>query len=129
MNTMERSMNTVKLENENRHTREAHSDFRCGECGEEFHEPLLARNSSCGAVQTYYACPRCLTQVKEDRRQQSERREETPISFKELKRGPVKPEENVSCQHFFGYLGKRPKDTAIPEDCLVCEKMIECMVH
>ena len=125
---MERSLNTLKLENENRHTREDHVDFRCGECGEEFRHPLLARDSSRGSVQTYYACPRCLTQVKEDRRQQSER-SEAPTSLKELKRSPAKLEESVSCQHFFGYLGKRPKDTAIPEDCLVCEKMIECMIH
>jgi DNA-directed RNA polymerase subunit RPC12/RpoP len=126
---MERSPNTLKLENENSHTREDRSDFKCDECGEEFHHPLLARNSSHGSVQTYYACPRCLTQVKEDRKQQVERSEEAPISLKELKRSSAKPEENVSCQHFFGYLGKRPKDTAIPEDCLVCEKMIECMIH
>jgi DNA-directed RNA polymerase subunit RPC12/RpoP len=121
---MEKSPSAWKTETENHR-----SDFRCGECGEEFHQPLLAKISSSGSVRTYYACPRCLTKVAEDRRQQSGRAEETPISLRDLKKASMKSEEGVSCQHFFGYLGKRPKDTSIPEDCLVCERMIECMVH
>jgi hypothetical protein len=31
------------------------------------------------------------------------------------------------CGQYFGYLNKRPKGTPIPETCLTCEKMVECM--
>jgi hypothetical protein len=64
--------------------------------------------------------------VKEVRSQKSER-DENAGSLEEPKRLEAKPEENVSCQHFLGYLKRRPKDTPVPEDCLMCEKMIECM--
>lgn len=33
-----------------------------------------------------------------------------------------------SCPHFFGYLGQRAKGEGIPEECLACEKAVECML-
>jgi hypothetical protein len=33
-----------------------------------------------------------------------------------------------ACRHKFGFLGQRPKGTDIPDECLTCEKMIDCMV-
>ena len=33
-----------------------------------------------------------------------------------------------SCQHYFGYLGQRAKGERIPEECLACEKAVECML-
>ncbi|MGB9854086.1 MAG: hypothetical protein ACPLRY_04685 [Candidatus Bathyarchaeales archaeon] len=32
------------------------------------------------------------------------------------------------CPHYFGYLGKRAKGEGIPEECLACEKAVECML-
>ena len=32
-----------------------------------------------------------------------------------------------TCKHKFGHLGQRPKGTAIPDECLTCEKMLDCM--
>jgi hypothetical protein len=124
---MERNVVQLRTEGEHVHYGQDGEDCKCQECGKEFETPLLAQISSHGYVQqTYYACPRCLTRVPESRKQKTER-SETTASFKEM-RSPTKPEESVSCQHFFGYLKQRPKDTSIPEDCLVCDKMIECMV-
>jgi hypothetical protein len=31
------------------------------------------------------------------------------------------------CKHNFGYLNTRIKGTEIPKDCIICEKVIECM--
>ena len=125
---MERASAQLRTESEHVHYGQDGEDCKCQECGKEFETPLLAQISSNGFVQqTYYACPRCLTKVPEARKQRSERNE-PPTAFKELRPG-TKPAENASCQHFFGYLKQRPKDTAIPEDCLVCDKMIECMVR
>jgi hypothetical protein len=33
------------------------------------------------------------------------------------------------CRHFFGYLRKMPKDAAIPDGCLGCLKMVECLYY
>ena len=35
--------------------------------------------------------------------------------------------EVAGCAHHLGYLKRRPKNTPIPEECLTCSKMIECM--
>jgi hypothetical protein len=32
-----------------------------------------------------------------------------------------------NCGHHFGYLNKRPKDTPIPETCMICPKIVECL--
>jgi len=31
------------------------------------------------------------------------------------------------CPHHFGYLSKLKKDDLIPEECLVCEKVLKCI--
>ena len=33
-----------------------------------------------------------------------------------------------TCENYFGFLSQRPKGTPIPEECLTCEKMLDCMV-
>jgi hypothetical protein len=33
-----------------------------------------------------------------------------------------------ACQRHFGFLSQRPKGTAIPEECLTCTRMLDCMV-
>jgi hypothetical protein len=35
---------------------------------------------------------------------------------------------DVQCPYYFGYLGQRNKETAIPETCFECPKSIECML-
>lgn len=106
---------------------EGQTSFKCNECGREFQKPLFASISSQGLVQTYYACPHCLTKMPEAKEKDAER-SETTVPTKEAKKTETKPEIQ-NCQHFFGYLKKRPKETAIPETCLTCEKIIECMAN
>jgi DNA-directed RNA polymerase subunit RPC12/RpoP len=103
--------------------------FKCERCGEEFKKPLLVTVSSTASAQKYLACPRCLTKmdiVKETRTET--KREEHPS--KEERAGTKRESSNLKeaeCTHFLGYLKKRPKNTPIPDDCLTCEKMIECL--
>jgi len=39
------------------------------------------------------------------------------------------PEEtrNSGCPHYFGYLREHPKNTPIPNECLTCVKIMECL--
>jgi hypothetical protein len=39
-------------------------------------------------------------------------------------------EENMvtDCLHHVGYLKKRPKDESVPDSCLTCPKILQCMV-
>jgi len=36
----------------------------CDRCGEKVETPVLARFYARGGVQTYYACPHCLTRIR-----------------------------------------------------------------
>ena len=97
----------------------------CNECGEKFDKPLLTSISAQGLVQTYYACPRCLSKIPENNEKEKEENE-TLAPPERPEKGHPTP-QNEKCPHFLGYLKKRSKETAIPESCLTCERIIECM--
>jgi hypothetical protein len=61
---------------------------------------------------------------------------ETPIALKirtalqneqEKEREEIEETSTQKCSHEFGYLKKRPKGASIPDECLVCQKMIQCL--
>ena len=37
-------------------------------------------------------------------------------------------EDHTNCTHHFGYLADLPTNTPIPEECLLCSKVVECIV-
>ena len=37
-------------------------------------------------------------------------------------------EAEEGCPYHFGYLKEKPKSTPIPEECLTCPKMVDCML-
>ncbi len=51
----------------------------------------------------YYVCPHCLTKLEE--------------------------EDKEGCQYFLGYLNQRDKNEPIPENCIGCSKVLECMLN
>jgi hypothetical protein len=34
-----------------------------------------------------------------------------------------------NCQHWYGYLSQKDRSDPIPQDCIECGKVIECMVN
>ncbi|MEM3627933.1 MAG: hypothetical protein QXJ11_06590 [Candidatus Bathyarchaeia archaeon] len=102
--------------------------YHCDGCHETFQRPLLATDSSGGRVHVYYACPRCLSKVDVKERGRSEEREESRAIAEKAKK-VIGEQASVGCKHFLGYLRKRPKNTPIPDECLTCERMIECLAY
>ena len=111
---------------------DAQANTRCYACGEEYEYPLFAEVLTGPIVEEYYACPKCLTKVKDVERQdtedndepaEEEQPEEINVSFVQ------KTDDTPSCPHAMGYLKKRPKNSPIPENCLTCNKMIDCMAY
>jgi hypothetical protein len=128
---MERSLNPVKLGDESDLVG-GHGGHKCGGCHDEFERPLLATVSSCGSVQKYYACPRCLSKVEDARHEGHEERirEKSSVSLEAVKKAfEAKQSDEVKCRHSLGYLKKRGKDMPIPDECLTCDKMIECLIR
>jgi phage FluMu protein Com len=131
---MERTLGSLKVEDRHNFS-ENQTGFRCTGCNVTFQKPILATVSSRGYVNEYYACPRCLSKVgdvkqhkHEDEGDEEDKR--SSITIEKIKKVAVaKHEDTVTCEHFLGYLKKRSKDAPIPDECLTCGKMIECMVH
>ena len=126
---MQRSLSEIHLEEDDNPYLKSHSSsHKCAGCDEEYEKPILATVTSGGRVQTYYACPRCLSKVGAVK-QQKEEAMEVSAATEIVRNVAVKGEEGVKCGHFLGYLKKRSKDSAFPEECLTCDRMIECMRH
>jgi len=114
-------------------------------------------NLSTTPAEQYYACPHCFIKLDEDaENDENITPESTPsppvhpslekvlnvISAqpqkeeeeKKKEEPPVKPLEKEEkgpseCPHHFGYLANRPKDVPIPQGCLTCTKIVDCMLR
>ena len=122
---MANSLTLIKYGDERYFLREKQGDLVCAECGENFLKPILASVSSGDVLKTYYACPRCLAKVKEIGPSKHEEKEKDAPETKSIERPAPKSAE---CKHFLGYLKKRPKNTPISDECLTCDRMIECLL-
>lgn len=126
---MKRSLSSQKSEIEPHLPSEIHKSSRCNTCSEEYEVPLFAVVSSGHLLEKYYACPKCLSKmgtVEHNKTAEVDEAEEEDEKTLETK-VEDKMEEAVACAHQLGYLKRRPKNTPIPEECLTCTKMIDCM--
>lgn len=105
------------------------SNFTCDECGKAFQKPILATISASGQSRTYYACPRCLTNVRNMKAPTKEKEEKGPVLTEEEPPKPPQESNDSSCTHSFGYLKKHEKSMPFPDECLTCPKMVECLRH
>ena len=125
-------------------------------CHRKIEEPVLLNNLSTKPVEQYHACPHCFIKLDADAENDENLiQEATPsppvhpalekvldvISAqpqkeeeeKKKEEPPVKPPEKEEkgpsgCSHHFGYLANRPRDAPIPQECLTCPKIVDCML-
>lgn len=110
----------------------------CESCGREYASPVELADFCKKPMQTYRACPFCFTKVEEPDEPKLPRKtsvlklkEPLPIEDSRDISSDTQADESpqdVECAHHFGYLKKRPKNTAIPDDCLTCPQMIKCIM-
>jgi len=105
-----------------------------------FTKPLKVENLSSGAAVVYEACPYCLTEIATEEtispsKQKSVMAEEVAKLELETKHEEVvsaaQPQpsaETSNCKHYFGYLSERSSRDAPPEECMVCPKIVQCML-
>jgi hypothetical protein len=101
-------------------------------CKRTFSTPLKTLNLQLSPTESYSACPFCLTEIKilekpieiQLENQQSEEYQSAP---------QVKADKNTDiptkCHFHPGYLSERTSKDDIPDDCLVCKDIIECMLR
>ena len=131
---MNKTLSSLKYEIDNHILSENHETTRCNTCNKEFKTPLFAVISSGYLMEEYYACPRCLSKVGNTETSKTleaeeieEEKPEDTLAQKIKIELEEKTESPAACSHHLGYLKQRPKNTPIPEECLTCTKMIECM--
>lgn len=91
-----------------------------------------------GGTESYDACPYCLTEILIKEKACKEIEPEPITGKKELKvkesnsesiEEKAKPTPKVQgCVHHFGYLSKRSSKDKIPEECMMCENIVQCML-
>ncbi|MEM3578031.1 MAG: hypothetical protein QXX51_06210 [Candidatus Bathyarchaeia archaeon] len=91
-------------------------------CGKTFSKPTVLTDSSAIPRQTYYACPHCMSKLD--------------IIVENAKIIGVKPteypkvfESPAKCAHYLGFLNTISKDMPIPDECLVCPKVLQCSIR
>lgn len=122
-------------------------------CRREIEEAILLTNLSVTPAEQYDACPYCFTKLEPKPTVSQEEITEKPVSAppgnailekaKESGSQVLKKVEDLllgsngsqeketktsGCPQDFGYLANRPKDAPIPQECLFCPKMVDCML-
>lgn len=115
--------------------------FTCSNpgCERVFANPIIVQDLTLKNESSYSACPYCLTEivietkseVKEEKRTLKKKRAkiEEPITQPTI----LKPSEKSSvkenkCSYHFGYLSQRSRKEEISEECMTCEKIVQCML-
>jgi len=91
-------------------------------CGKSFDKPTVLTDSSIVPRESYYACPYCNSKIDilvEGMKIVRVRATEYPKVF----------DSPAKCAHYFGFLDSLPKGAAIPDECLVCPKVLQCSVR
>jgi DNA-directed RNA polymerase subunit RPC12/RpoP len=91
-------------------------------CGKQFERPTILTDPSTTPRQSFYACPYCMSKID--------------IKTENLKVIGIKPmeynkvfESPAKCAQYTGFLNAMSKDIPIPDDCLVCPKILQCGIR
>jgi hypothetical protein len=118
----------------NRNLKESKS-FTCSNpmCKRGFAIPLTVHNFCSGNSVRYLGCPYCLTRIEESL--ESEKEEQTFSAGKDviedLKTKLIETKRTLEpfskkCPHHLGYLSQHSREENMPEECMICENLIEC---
>ena len=110
--------------------------FACSndKCKKVFDTPIVVHNL--GLQNKYSACPSCLTEIlKKAFAKRGHKRAKETAQTKEdrTKLRSIDPRifcqeaQPNDCSYHFSYLSERSKEETIPEECLLCSKVMDCM--
>lgn len=110
------------------------SAFTCQNvsCGRVFNRPIRVLNLQQASQEPYDACPYCLTKIMPIEHKVTVTVEEVKETVAEE---PVPAEEHVEtreksdgCSYYLGYLSERSSKDKIPDECMMCKDIVECML-
>jgi len=103
-------------------------------CGRIFATPIKTLNMQ-DPGKPYSACPFCFTKIEdpESESRKPENRSESRDEKRSNKEKTLKEKEDKdklkNCRNHLGYLSERASKQQIPEECMVCEVLVECMLQ
>jgi hypothetical protein len=113
--------------------------FACpnSSCGLVFSKPVKVKNVGSEDSQSYDGCPRCLTAITVEKSVpvvgakpvvtvEDNKGQGTVVGNSEER--SAGSSTTVQCAYHLGYLSERTKNEKIPEDCIVCENIVKCML-
>ncbi len=121
-------------------------------CENKFENLIIVHDKSQIPSASYYACPYCLMKLdpiateilkKEEISIEEKAEKKGKIASTDLEKEEISIEEKAEkkgkiasthrekeipqgCPQYFGYLSVRPKDAIISQECLVCQKIVDC---
>jgi len=107
-------------------------------CRKSFSAPLKTLNLQQSQTEPYFACPHCLTQIKIEqpvetdtpKKEISLDKAQPKITQAEAKETLIKKADKPSdCHYHPGYLSERSSKEQIPDECLVCQSIVDCMLR
>ena len=88
-------------------------------CKREISEPIIVNDFSNKSMRTFSGCPNCLFEVDVATFQIQKGKQKTTVEHEET--------NSLRCTHNIGYLTSRLQQNQIPQECLVCTNLLECM--
>jgi len=102
-------------------------------CRSVFASPILVQNMA--LHDRYYGCPSCFTALKKALGKRGKKKVEPAADVMGKVVNLQSPEHSVfrqddevcNCPYHFSYLSERAKDERIPDECMLCTKVMDCM--
>jgi len=102
------------------------------ECHEKIEELVVVSDVSTKPVERYYACPHCLIKLDvsfaQFLQEEEKRKGEPLVKPPEKEKPPEKKKGYSKCAGYLGYLASLPEDKSIPQECLICPKVLDCVM-
>jgi hypothetical protein len=98
------------------------------ECKKVITKPLKTLNRQQGAKEPYYACPYCLTEIILTETEPNDEPEKTTEEIVVPEEKPSQNSETIpDCKHYFGYMSEKEHKQQMPDECMLCSQIIDCM--
>jgi len=95
-------------------------------CGRVFATPLKTLNLRDSSA-PYLACPYCLTKIPDAQVENVKHAKQEGGHSKE--KGPKVKDKPQGCPYHLGFLSERENKQQIPEECIVCSVLLDCMLQ
>jgi len=99
-------------------------------CAKIFLKPLKALNLQVASAGPYDACPYCLTEINRD--EMTAVSDEPTVAEVDKTLGnqvQIPQQQSTSCSYHMGYLSERDSKDQIPDECIICKEIVECMLR